>query len=185
MKRNILRRLVASGFRVRVMPATTTAAEVLALNPTAFSSPTAPAIRPRCPTRAKRCAASLGRKPIFGICLGHQILGLALGGRTYKLKFGHRGANHPVKDLAHAARSRSRRRTTASRSTPTRCQRTCRGDASQSERPERSKACATSAAVLLRAVSSRGVARAARRGLPVRRFQPLDRGVSAIGRRRR
>ena len=69
-------------------------------SPTACSSPTAPATRRRCTYAIETVRELIGKVPIFGICLGHQILGLALGGSTYKLKFGHRGANQPVKDLA-------------------------------------------------------------------------------------
>ncbi len=66
--------------------------------PTASSSPTAPAIPNRSQTQVGNIRKLIGKKPIFGICLGHQLLGLALGGKTYKLKFGHRGANHPVRN---------------------------------------------------------------------------------------
>jgi carbamoyl-phosphate synthase small subunit len=99
IKRNILRRLVAAGFRVKVMPAMTTAEQVLALNPDGVFLSNGPA-DPAAVTYAHETVRDLlGRKPIFGICLGHQILGLALGGQTYKLTFGHHGANHPVIDL--------------------------------------------------------------------------------------
>ena len=90
-------------------------------SPTACSCRTAPATRPSVAVRRRRdprrCSA---RVPIFGICLGHQLLGRALGGDTVKLPFGHHGANHPVKDLDDRARSRSRARTTTSPSPPTR-----------------------------------------------------------------
>ncbi len=98
-KRNILRRLVASGFRVRVMPATATAEQVLAANPDGVFLSNGPADPAALPYAHATVRELLGKKPIFGICLGHQILGLALGGRTYKLTFGHHGANHPVMDL--------------------------------------------------------------------------------------
>jgi carbamoyl-phosphate synthase small subunit len=98
-KRNILRRLVASGFRVRVMPATATADEILALNPDGVFLSNGPADPAALPYAHRTVRDLIGKKPIFGICLGHQILGLALGGRTYKLNFGHHGANHPVMDL--------------------------------------------------------------------------------------
>ena len=99
VKRSILRGLAAAGFRVRVVPAATPAEEVLASKPDGvfFSNgPGDPA-----PVEAGIAAAReiVGKVPVFGICLGHQIMGLALGGRTYKLKFGHHGSNHPVKDL--------------------------------------------------------------------------------------
>ena len=99
IKRNILRRLVASGFRVKVMPAFATAAQVLALNPDGIFLSNGPADPAGVPYASETVRGLLGKKPIFGICLGHQILGLALGGRTYKLGFGHHGANHPVMDL--------------------------------------------------------------------------------------
>ncbi|HZO83145.1 MAG TPA: glutamine-hydrolyzing carbamoyl-phosphate synthase small subunit [Candidatus Binataceae bacterium] len=98
-KRNILRRLVASGFRVRVMPATATAQQVLAAGPDGVFLSNGPADPAALPYAHAAVRELIGKKPIFGICLGHQILGLALGGRTYKLTFGHHGANHPVMDL--------------------------------------------------------------------------------------
>jgi len=99
IKRNILRQLIAIGFRVKVMPAFATAAEVLALNPDGVFLSNGPADPAAVPYASETVRGLLGKKPIFGICLGHQILGLALGGRTYKLGFGHHGANHPVMDL--------------------------------------------------------------------------------------
>ncbi len=99
IKQNILRRLVATGFRVRVMPANATAAQILAPNPDGIFLSNGPADPAALPYAYQAVAEVLGKKPVFGICLGHQILGLALGGRTYKLGFGHHGANHPVIDL--------------------------------------------------------------------------------------
>ncbi len=100
LKRNILRLLRASGCAVTVVPAHTTAAETLGLRPDGVFLSNGPG-DPEPVTYAVEAARRLmdARLPIFGICLGHQILGLACGGRTYKLKFGHRGANQPVKDL--------------------------------------------------------------------------------------
>jgi len=98
IKRNILRNLVRSGCRVRVVPATTSAADVLAMNPDGIflsNGPGDPDVGPY----AGIVRDLIGKKPMFGICLGHQIMGLALGGRTYKLKFGHHGGNQPVMDL--------------------------------------------------------------------------------------
>lgn len=99
IKRNILHRLVSTGFRVRVMPSTASAADILAPNPDGIFLSNGPADPAALPYAAEAVRGVLGHKPIFGICLGHQILGLALGGRTYKLGFGHHGANHPVMDL--------------------------------------------------------------------------------------
>ncbi len=99
IKHNILRLLVDSGCELTVVPATTTADQVLALRPDGIFLSNGPG-DPEPVTYAIRTIRELiGKKPIFGICLGHQLLGLALGGRTYKLKFGHRGGNHPVMHL--------------------------------------------------------------------------------------
>ncbi|MGF1677718.1 MAG: glutamine-hydrolyzing carbamoyl-phosphate synthase small subunit [Candidatus Methylacidiphilales bacterium] len=99
IKKNILRRLREQGFHVTVVPARTAADEVLAMNPDGIFLSNGPG-DPAAVTYAHDTVRELlGKKPIFGICLGHQILSHALGGTTYKLKFGHRGGNHPVKDL--------------------------------------------------------------------------------------
>jgi carbamoyl-phosphate synthase small subunit len=100
MKRNILRRLSAHGCDVRVYPATAPASELLATGPDGVflsNGPGDPAPLTYAIDNAKALVAA--NVPVFGICLGHQILGLAMGGTTFKLKFGHRGANHPVKKL--------------------------------------------------------------------------------------
>jgi carbamoyl-phosphate synthase small subunit len=96
IKRNILRRLVQVGARVTVVPAGTSAEDVLALKPDGVFLSNGPGDPEPLQHQAEQVRRLIGKKPIFGICLGHQILALALGGKTYKLKFGHRGANHPV-----------------------------------------------------------------------------------------
>lgn len=99
IKFNILRSLAARGLEILVVPATTPAEEILALNPAGIvlsNGPGDPAAVTYAVENVRKC---LGVTPMFGICLGHQLMGLALGGRTFKLKFGHRGANQPVKNL--------------------------------------------------------------------------------------
>lgn len=100
MKYNILRRLRQHGFKVRVLPASTTAAEALKSKPAGVFLSNGPG-DPSALGYAVQAVHDLVQTgvPIFGICLGHQILGQAFGGKTFKLKFGHRGANQPVKDL--------------------------------------------------------------------------------------
>jgi carbamoyl-phosphate synthase small subunit len=99
IKHNILRRLVDVNCRVTVVPAETPAREVLDLKPDGVFLSNGPGDPEPVEYAAKAVRHLMGRVPIFGICLGHQIIGLALGGKTYKLKFGHHGGNHPVLDL--------------------------------------------------------------------------------------
>jgi carbamoyl-phosphate synthase small subunit len=97
MKRNILRRLAERGCRVTVVPATTPATEVLAYDPDGIFLSNGPGDPAAVTYAIETVRDLLGKKPLFGICLGHQILGLALGGSTYKLRFGHHGGNQPVR----------------------------------------------------------------------------------------
>jgi carbamoyl-phosphate synthase small subunit len=99
IKQNILRLLVSNGCKVEVMPAEATAKEILAKKPDGIFLSNGPGDPAAVTYAINTIRDLLGKLPIFGICLGHQLLGLALGGKTYKLKFGHRGANHPVKNL--------------------------------------------------------------------------------------
>ncbi len=99
LKYNQLRLLTQIGCSVQVLPATASADDILALNPDGIFLSNGPGDPTGVPYAIETVKQLLGKKPIFGICLGHQILALALGGTTYKLKFGHRGANQPVKDL--------------------------------------------------------------------------------------
>lgn len=99
IKRNILRLLVDIGFRVTVVPATVSGEQLEALRPDGIFLSNGPGDPATLGYIVKSVKEVLGKYPIFGICLGHQILGQVAGGKTYKLKFGHRGGNHPVKDL--------------------------------------------------------------------------------------
>jgi carbamoyl-phosphate synthase small subunit len=99
IKYNILRHLVEQGCDVQVVPASATADEVMALDPDGIFLSNGPGDPEGLPYAAREIKKLLGVRPIFGICLGHQLLGLALGGKTYKLKFGHHGGNQPVMDL--------------------------------------------------------------------------------------
>ena len=99
IKENILRRLRQAGFGVTVVPAATSADEVLALNPDGVFLSNGPGDPGTLDYAHQAINGLMGKTPIFGICLGHQVLGYAFGGRTFKLKFGHRGGNQPVQDL--------------------------------------------------------------------------------------
>ncbi len=99
MKHNILRNLEAKNCRVRVVPATATAEEILSFKPDGFFLSNGPGDPAALPYIVNTTKSLMGKLPIFGICLGHQILGQAFGGKTFKLKFGHHGGNQPVIDL--------------------------------------------------------------------------------------
>ena len=99
VKKNILRILSTLGCEIKVFPATTSAKEILSYDPDGIFLSNGPGDPEACTYAVQTVKNLLGEKPIFGICLGHQILALALGAKTFKLKFGHRGCNHPVKNL--------------------------------------------------------------------------------------
>jgi carbamoyl-phosphate synthase small subunit len=100
IKQNILRMLAREGCNVTVVPAETSSADVLAMNPDGVFLSNGPGDPEPVDYAVKAIRGMMGKVPVFGICLGHQLCGLALGGRTYKLKFGHHGGNHPVKNHA-------------------------------------------------------------------------------------
>lgn len=100
IKHNILRILKTLGARVTVVPANTSATDILTLNPNGVLISNGPGDPVQVPATVESVQQLMGQVPIFGICLGHQIIGLACGAKTYKLPFGHHGGNHPVKNLA-------------------------------------------------------------------------------------
>ena len=100
VKRNILRNLRQRGFQTRVVPAGTSAKEVLSMNPDGIFLSNGPGDPAALGYIHGELRELIGRKPIFGICLGHQLLGYAFGGKTFKLKFGHHGGNQPVQDIS-------------------------------------------------------------------------------------
>ncbi len=100
IKHNILRMLTREGCRVTVVPAETTTEDVLAMKPDGVFLSNGPGDPEPVDYAVRAIRGMMGRVPVFGICLGHQLCGLALGGRTYKLKFGHHGGNHPVRNNA-------------------------------------------------------------------------------------
>jgi carbamoyl-phosphate synthase small subunit len=99
IKRNILRSLVHAGFDVTVVPAWTKADEVLALEPDGIFLSNGPGDPAAVAPALESLSDLIGKRPIFGICLGHQILSIVFGAKTHKMPFGHHGANHPVRDL--------------------------------------------------------------------------------------
>lgn len=99
IKQNILRRLASYGCKITVVPSTWPASEVLRMNPDGVLFSNGPGDPSAVPYAVEAVREIIGKVPVFGICMGHQLLGQALGGKTFKMKFGHHGGNHPVRDL--------------------------------------------------------------------------------------
>ncbi len=166
MKWNIPRHLVNMGCQVTILPGTSTAAEVLALEPDGVFLSNGPGDPEPVDYAVSTIRDLLGEKPIFGICLGHQLLALACGAKTFKMKFGHRGANQPVQDLSTGKveiTSQNHGFAVDRDSLPGELA----GDARQPQRPDHRRSRAHRCARLQRAVPPRGVGRPPRQSLPV------------------
>lgn len=99
IKHNILRRLASCGCKITVVPSRWPASETLKMKPDGVLFSNGPGDPSAVPYAVETVKEIIGRVPVFGICMGHQLLGQALGGKTFKMKFGHHGGNHPVRDL--------------------------------------------------------------------------------------
>lgn len=102
IKQNILRRLASYGCKITVVPSTWPASETLKMNPNGVLFSNGPGDPSAVPYAVESVKEIIGKVPVFGICMGHQLLGQALGGKTFKMKFGHHGGNHPVRNLRNS-----------------------------------------------------------------------------------
>ena len=179
MKWNILRCLTQVGCKVTVVPGTATAEEVLSHKPDGMFLSNGPGDPAAVGYAIDTVKNLIGKKPIFGICLGHQLLGLAFGAKTFKLKFGHRGANQPVRnELTEQVEITTQNHGFAV--DPTTLPEGRRADAHQPERQHAGGAEAHDAAGVQRAVPPGGRRRPARLQLPVRGVPQADGVISLL-----